>query len=137
MTVRQISITELKDRCTEEIRAVERDGVVLHVTRHGKHVATIRPGGAEAFALAGSGRDGFTMVRDEPVTATPPAWKEMAQDVWIPLTAEQHIARQGVPRVTDPNSLLGDGTAEDWEGFDEELLRWRQQDMIPTTSEDI
>lgn len=127
MTVRQISISELKAHCTEQIRAVERDGVVLHVTRHGKHVATIRPGGAEAFALAGSGREAVTMLRDDPVTATAPAWQDKAQDVWTPLTAEQHAKRQGVRRVANWEDILGDGTEEEWEGFDEALEQWRQE----------
>jgi hypothetical protein len=66
------------------------------------------------------------MLRDDPVTAAAPAWQEKAQDVWTPLTAEQHARRQGVRRVSSWEALLGDGTEEEWEGFDEALEQWRQ-----------
>lgn len=137
MTVRQISISDLKARCTEEIRAVERDGVILHVTRHGKHVATIRPGRADAYALAGSGRDGVSMLRDDPVTATAPAWQEKAQDVWTPLTAEQYAAQQGIRPIDDPQSMLGNGAEEDWTGFDEWLESSRNEHMIQPLADDM
>ena len=47
MTVRQISITEFKAHCTEEIREVEKGNVILQVTRHGKPVVTIGSAGSE------------------------------------------------------------------------------------------
>lgn len=43
MTVRQISITDFKAHCTEEIRAVEKGDLLLELTRHGKTVAVVQP----------------------------------------------------------------------------------------------
>jgi len=43
MTVRQISISEFKAHCTEEIREVEKGELVLELTRHGKTVAVVQP----------------------------------------------------------------------------------------------
>ena len=43
MTVRQISISEFKAHCTEEIREVEQGELILELTRHGKTVAVVRP----------------------------------------------------------------------------------------------
>lgn len=42
MNVRQISISEFKAHCTEEIREVERGELVLELTRHGKTVAVVQ-----------------------------------------------------------------------------------------------
>jgi prevent-host-death family protein len=42
MTVRQISISEFKSHCTEEIREVEKGKVILELTRHGKTVAVVQ-----------------------------------------------------------------------------------------------
>lgn len=135
MTVRQISISEFKAHCTEEIREVEKGKVILQVTRHGKPVATVEPSNAPtSVPLAnwlGSGRGTVPVLRDEALTAPTPAWAEDAKDVWTPLTIEQHIAHQGVRRISRWEDLLGDGTEEEWEGFDEELQRWRQEQTIP------
>ena len=43
MITRQISISEFKAHCTEEIREVEKGELVLELTRHGKTVAVIQP----------------------------------------------------------------------------------------------
>jgi prevent-host-death family protein len=43
MTTRQISISEFKAHCTEEIRQVEKGEVTLKLTRHGKTVAVVQP----------------------------------------------------------------------------------------------
>jgi prevent-host-death family protein len=42
MTTRQISISEFKAHCTEEIRKVEKGELVLELTRHGKTVAVVQ-----------------------------------------------------------------------------------------------
>ncbi|MCU0748153.1 MAG: type II toxin-antitoxin system Phd/YefM family antitoxin [Akkermansiaceae bacterium] len=42
MNVRQISISEFKAHCTEEIRAVEKGDLLLELTRHGKTVAVVQ-----------------------------------------------------------------------------------------------
>jgi len=43
MNLRQVSISEFKAHCTEEIRAVEKGDVILELTRHGKTVAIVQP----------------------------------------------------------------------------------------------
>jgi hypothetical protein len=61
MATRQMSITEFKSHCTEEIRAMEKGGVVLELTRHGKTVAFVSPpstgkAGATLGDWVGSGK---------------------------------------------------------------------------------
>ncbi len=50
MTVRQISISEFKSHCTEEIREVEKGKVILELTRHGKTVAVVQASSASPHA---------------------------------------------------------------------------------------
>lgn len=135
MNIRQISISEFKAHCTEEIREVEKGNVILQVTRHGKPVATVEPSKAPApVSLAswlGSGRGTVTVASDEVLTSPVLAWHDEAQNVWEPLTAEQHAERQGRPRATTWEQLLGDGTEEEWAGFDEALELWRSEPIQP------
>ncbi|MBC7981088.1 MAG: type II toxin-antitoxin system Phd/YefM family antitoxin [Armatimonadetes bacterium] len=42
MITKQISVSEFKARCTEEIRAVEKGDIVIELTRHGKKVAVVK-----------------------------------------------------------------------------------------------
>ncbi len=46
MITRQLSISEFKAHCTEEIRAVEKGDMVIELTRHGKKVAVVRTAAA-------------------------------------------------------------------------------------------
>lgn len=39
MKARKIPISKFKVHCTEELRAVEEEGVTLEITRHGKVIA--------------------------------------------------------------------------------------------------
>lgn len=50
MDVRQVTISEFKAHCTEEIREVEKGGLVLELTRHGKTVAVVHPPSASPSA---------------------------------------------------------------------------------------
>ena len=50
MEIRQISITEFKAHCTEEIREVEKGELVLELTRHGKTVAVVQSASASPAA---------------------------------------------------------------------------------------
>lgn len=50
MNTRQLSITDFKSHCTAEIRAVERGGVVVELTRHGRTVALVTPPSAAKSA---------------------------------------------------------------------------------------
>lgn len=61
MNVRQVSISEFKAHCTEEIREVEKGGLVIELTRHGRTVAVVHPPSAASSAptledWVGSGR---------------------------------------------------------------------------------
>ena len=42
MNTKQISVSEFKAHCTEEIRAVEKGDVLIELTRHGKKVAVVK-----------------------------------------------------------------------------------------------
>lgn len=42
MIIKQISVSEFKAHCTEEIRAVEKGDVLIELTRHGKKVAVVK-----------------------------------------------------------------------------------------------
>lgn len=50
MTVKQISISEFKAHCTEEIREIEKGDLVLELTRHGKIVAVVQSASAAPSA---------------------------------------------------------------------------------------
>ncbi len=50
MNVRQISISEFKAHCTEEIRSVEKGDLILELTRHGKTVAVVNSAHASPSA---------------------------------------------------------------------------------------
>lgn len=52
MTIKQLSISEFKTHCTEEIRALAKGGVIIELTRHGKKVAVV-----QAATAAQSPRD--------------------------------------------------------------------------------
>ena len=42
MITKQLSISEFKAHCTEEIRSVEKGCTIIELTRHGKKVAMVR-----------------------------------------------------------------------------------------------
>jgi prevent-host-death family protein len=45
---KQLSVSEFKAHCTEQIRAVSQGGTVIELTRHGKKVAVVKsPDAAE------------------------------------------------------------------------------------------
>jgi antitoxin (DNA-binding transcriptional repressor) of toxin-antitoxin stability system len=62
MNTRQISISEFKAHCTEELRQVEMGNVVLQVTRHGKTIAVVGKPPEELIApLLGAGKATATL----------------------------------------------------------------------------
>ncbi|HWL53126.1 MAG TPA: type II toxin-antitoxin system Phd/YefM family antitoxin [Chthoniobacteraceae bacterium] len=67
MTVKVFSVSEFKAHCTEILREVEQEGVIIEVTRHGKKVARVTPPGAGSSKLLqdwmGSGA-GITYTED-------------------------------------------------------------------------
>jgi prevent-host-death family protein len=42
MITKEISVSEFKAHCTEEIRAVEKGDAILELTRHGKKLAVVK-----------------------------------------------------------------------------------------------
>ncbi len=68
-----VGISDFKAHCTEHLRRVERTGVPMQVTRHGKVVAVVTPPEKESPTLAewmGSGaglsKPGSSALFDEP-----------------------------------------------------------------------
>lgn len=62
MNIRQISISEFKAHCTEEMRNVEQGNVVLKVTRHGKTVAVVaKPQEEPTAPFLGAGKGTATL----------------------------------------------------------------------------
>jgi hypothetical protein len=104
---------------------------MLELTRHGKTVATVGPSKAlpskTLASWVGSGRGSVTVLRDEALTGPAFAHFEDTHDVWSPLTAEQHAERQGTKATKSWDQLLGQGRAEDWDGFEDALERWREE----------
>ena len=65
MITKQISVSEFKARCTEEIRAVEKGDTILELTRHGRKVAVVRSpdaaeGAPDLASWIGSGKGSVT-----------------------------------------------------------------------------
>ncbi len=99
----------------------------------GKVIAVINPVPEQPAStlggwLAGSGANSDTSGIIEPSFKKADA--SWSQETWQPLTAEQHAHLQKVPVVTSPEALLGDGTEEEWEGFDEALERWHTEQPV-------
>ncbi|NJR42737.1 MAG: type II toxin-antitoxin system Phd/YefM family antitoxin [Akkermansiaceae bacterium] len=78
MKTKQISISEFKAHCTEEIRTLEKGGFAIELTRHGKRVALITPVSPETDSgmksWLGSCRD--TVKYGEKYQHDGPAWNE-------------------------------------------------------------
>lgn len=137
VSTRQLNISDFAAHCLEEIEAVQSGDTVLEIlSSGGKVIAVINPVSQEQdggtlgdWVGSGSGLvGGDTSCLDEPTFMdADDAW---SQDVWHPLTADQHAVLQKVPAVTSPEALLGTGTEEEWAGFDEALERWRSEQPI-------
>jgi hypothetical protein len=68
---------------------------------------------------------------DEPaVSAMAEAGAAWSYDYWENLPAAEYARRQGVQPLSDFSALFGAGRAEDWEGFDEALERWRAENTV-------
>ncbi len=51
-------------------------------------------------------------------------------DYWESPSAAEYAQRQGVAPVSDFSALFGAGSAEDWEGFDDAVERWRAESPV-------
>ncbi|MEX1114461.1 MAG: type II toxin-antitoxin system Phd/YefM family antitoxin [Akkermansiaceae bacterium] len=77
MITKQISVSEFKAHCTQEIRAVENGETILELTRHGKKVAVVRsPDAGDAppdlASWIGSGKG--TVTFEASYVPDAPAW---------------------------------------------------------------
>ena len=77
MITKQLSVSEFKAHCTEEIRAVENGDTVIELTRHGKKVAVVRAADSAGSPVdleswIGSGKGTVTYGQDYDPHA--PAW---------------------------------------------------------------
>lgn len=129
MSTRQLNLSDFAEHCLDELKAVQKGDTVIEIVSLGKVVAVVNPP-----AGGGGGSLGDWMAFDcdagnpaPVVEAVDDAW---SQDVWHPLAVEEHAALQKTPIVGSVEELLGDGTAEEWEGFDEALERWRSEPMM-------
>jgi antitoxin (DNA-binding transcriptional repressor) of toxin-antitoxin stability system len=95
MIVKQISISEFKAHCAEEIRAVETADVTLELTRHGKviakviqpHSPTTTTAGKTVADLMGSLRHfpiGLTGADFDEPTFSPEDWEEHPANEILP-----------------------------------------------------
>jgi hypothetical protein len=68
---------------------------------------------------------------DEPTaSALAEGGADWSYDYWENLPAAEYARRQGVQPVSDFSVLFGAGQAEDWEGFDEAVERWREENPV-------
>lgn len=64
------------------------------------------------------------------VSALDEAGAAWTYDYWENLPAAEYARRQGVQPVSDFSVIFGAGAAEDWEGFDEAVERWRAENPV-------
>ena len=95
------------------MKAIQDGDTVIEILSNGKVVAVLSP----------------PHVASAPNRMVPPMKATFFQNI----SAQQHAAEQGVVPVTRVEDLFGPACeAEDWEGFDEALDRWRaEQTVLP------
>ena len=141
MSTRQLSIGDFAAHCLEEVQAVQSGDTVLEIlSSGGKVIAVLNPAPQRQDQAAlvewMDARAAYPVAPgqrlEEPAFGA--ADDAAAQDFWHPLTALQQSELQHTSAVTSPESLLGDGTAEEWQGFDEALESWRSEQVITPLS---
>ena len=139
MSTRQLTLGNFAAHCLDEIKAVQNGDTVIEIlSSSGKVVAVLSPPPPNDLAgivtdWMGSGAGtvfyGPGYVPNEPSFMD--ADDATAQNFWHPLSAQQQAELQKVPIIRSVEEFYGDGTAADWEGFDEALEEWRLE-KIPT-----
>lgn len=134
MSTRQLTLGNFAKHCLEEIEAVQKGDTVIEIVSRGKVVAVLSPpppeeptGTLADWIGSGAAITGDCSHSDQPCFMD----VDDAQDFWNDLTAEQYAALQRVPIIQRAVDLYGDGTVEEWEGFDEALEQWRSE-KIPS-----
>jgi hypothetical protein len=130
MSIRQLNLGDFAEHCLDEIKAVQQGGTVVEILSSGKVVAVLSPPPAEEpegtladWIGSGAAITGDYSNLDQPCFMD----VDDAQDFWNELSAQQYAALQRVPIIQRAEDLYGDGTAEEWEGFDEALEQWRSE----------
>lgn len=142
MSTRQLSLGDFAAHCLEEIEAVQSGDTVLEIlSSGGKVIAVLNPppaehdkaiGGVSLADWTASGAGLMSGDFDSSCLHKPTLMfaDDAVQDFWQPMSALQQAEQQEVPAVTSPEALLGDGTEEEWQGFDEALETWRSERVI-------
>ena len=133
MSTRQLSIGDFAAHCLEEIQAIQSGDPVLEIlSSGGKVIAVLNPAPQEQNG--GTLADWMGMGAGLVSSGLNLADATTDQAFWQPVSARQQAVQQNTPAVTSPEALLGDGTEEEWQGFDEALERWRSEQVIPPLS---
>lgn len=133
MSTRQLSIGDFAAHCLEEIKAVQSGDTVLDIlSSGGKVIAVLNPAPQETNEGKLVDWMGSDAGLDDPTFGD--ADDAAAQDFWHPLSARQQTDMQHALAITSPESLLGDGTEDEWQGFDEALESWSSEQMITPLS---
>ena len=139
MSTRQLSIGDFAAHCLEEIQAIQSGDTVLEIlSSGGKVIAVLNPAPQEqnGRTLEDWMGSGAGLVSGGLSSLIQPTFADATTDqaFWQPVSARQQSVQQNTPAVTSPEALLGDGTEEEWQGFDEDLERWRSEQVIPPLS---
>lgn len=144
MSTRQLSIGDFAAHCLEEIKSIQSGDTVLEiVSSGGKVIAILNPAPQEQDegTLADWMGSGAGLVSGDLSCLDKPTFMDAddaaAQDFWHPLSAQQQAELQNTPVITSPESLLGDGTEDEWKGFDEALESWRSEQVSPLSAADF
>jgi len=133
MSTRQLTLGNFAAHCLDEIKSVQDGDTVIEIlSSSGKVVAVLSPPPPKepAGTLAdwtGSGAGTMSYGPGYKPDAATFMDVDDAQDFWNDLSAQQYAALQRVPIIQRAEDLYGDGTAEEWEGFDEALEQWRSE----------
>lgn len=134
MGTRQIDLVDFAAHCLDEMLAIRRDDTVLEVLGDGGEIlAVINPPPAGAEGTLGDWMGSGAAITGDLSDIDQPAFMDVddAQDFWNDLSAERYAELQRVPVTRRPEDFFGDGSGEEWEGFDEALEQWRSE-KIPT-----
>ena len=133
MSTRQPSIGDFAAHCREEIQAIKSGDTVLEIlSSRGKVIAVLNPAPQEqnGGTLADWMGSGAGLLSSGLKLADVTTDQAFSQTV----SARQQAVQQNTPAVMSPEALLGDGTEEEWQGFDAALERWRSEQVIPPLS---
>lgn len=135
VSTRQISLSDFAAHCLDEIESIQGGETVIEILSQGKVVAVLNPAPQEThggslgdWIGSGAGTVSGMDCLNEPTFQD--ADESGPDDFWHPLSAQEQAGQQQTPVVHTPEELLGDGTEEEWAGFEEALEVWRSDQMI-------